>query len=193
MVEHPESNRLIRAVERCANAGIVWAGVLYRSAAPSFATRDELLTGVGAKVAGGRWNSPGSFRTIYTSLEPQTALEEAFGQVRYYGLPPAAAFPRVLVSLKVHLQQVLDLTNGDLRNSLRVSRERLLTEPWREMQDRGEEALTQAIGRIAWQALWEGLLVPSAAHSAGRDLVIFPANLLPGSWLQIVNPEQLPS
>jgi hypothetical protein len=65
-------------------------------------------------------------------------------------------------------------------------------ERWWEREALDEEALTQAVGRIAWQIGLEGLLVPSAAHKGGVGLVFFPENKLAGSRLDIVNPKELP-
>jgi hypothetical protein len=87
---------------------------------------------------------------------------------------------------------VLNLTDDLIRRALRLPVRRLVTEPWREEQEAGREALTQAMGRIAFETNWEGLLVPSAARKDGRNLIIFPANLQTGSRLQIVNKSELP-
>ena len=63
--------------------------------------------------------------------------------------------PRVMVSVRVRLERVLDVTNGSIRSSLRLSEARLVREPWRLRQESGEEALTQAVGRVAKEAGWE--------------------------------------
>ena len=53
--------------------------------------------------------------------------------------------------------------------------------------------MTQAIGRLAYDADVEALLVASAARRGGANLVIFPANLeAPRSWLRIINKGELP-
>jgi len=167
--------------------------VLYRSASPRYATRDDLLAGAGSKSAGARWNPPKSFRTVYASLDIETALAEALAHFKHYNLPVAKAMPRVIVALEARLRRVLDLSDGAVRHALSVSQRRLLSEPWREENKRGREALTQALGRLAYEADLEGLLVPSAARRQGRNLVIFPANLdVPQSWLRLVNKAQLP-
>jgi len=102
--------------------------------------------------------------------------------------------PRVLVSIRVNLQCILNLTNQRVRRNLAVSREELLREDWRLANGRGQESKTQAIGRLSWDAEWEGLLAPSRAHAGGVNLVVFPGNLLtPGSYLLIINRDQLPS
>lgn len=99
---------------------------------------------------------------------------------------PEYAMPRVFVSLRVHVQRILPLTDGHTRAVLRVSHRRLTEEHWQDEQDCGREALTQAIGRIARDLGFEGLLVP-AAQGAGQNLVVFPDRLLPGSRLETIN------
>jgi hypothetical protein len=68
----------------------------------------------------------------------------------------------------------------------------MVAEEWWVRQGQNEEAATQALGRAAYAAGLEGLIVPSAARSGGRGLVFFPDNQRPGSVLTIVNPHELP-
>jgi hypothetical protein len=100
--------------------------------------------------------------------------------------------PRVTVSVRVRLVRVLDLTDGPTRSALRVSARRMLDKPWREEQAAGREALTQAIGRLAHELGWEGLLVPSAARKRGVNIILFPDNFARGSTFEIVNVGELP-
>jgi RES domain-containing protein len=189
---HPESDRLRHALERCASRAVRWSGLVYRSAPPRYANKDDLLTGVGSKTAGARWNPPRSFPTVYSSLDPHTALDEVLAHFRYYGFPIECAMPRVTVSVRARLLRVLDLTNGKIRSALRVSERRILDEPWRDEQNAGREALTQALGRIGHELGWEAFLVPSAARREGLNLIIFPANLARRSLLEIINVGELP-
>jgi hypothetical protein len=76
---------------------------------------------------------------------------------------------------------------------LKVSKRRILTEPWRAEQTAGREALTQALGRLAHEFGWEALLVPSAARKGGVNLIVFPDNLAMGSRFEIVNVAELPA
>lgn len=194
MREHPQFDRLARGLQRSLSLATSWRGVLFRSASPRYANKDDVITGAGSKAAGARWNPPGRFRTVYTSLDVETAVAEALAHFRHYGLPMARAMPRVIVSLEAQLQRVLDLTDGRVRRMLGVSEKRLLNEPWRQTQKRGREALTQAIGRGAYEADLEGILVPSSARPAGTNLIVFPANVdPPASWLRIINRDQLPA
>lgn len=191
--QHPESNRLAKALGRCRKHAKPWDGIVYRSASVRYANRDDLLTGTGSKSAGARWNPPASVATVYTGLDIQTAVEEALAHHRHYGFPVETALPRVLVSIQACLQTVLNLTDQSVRRTLGVKREQVLGEDWRACNEGQEEALTQAIGRLAWDAEWEGLLVPSVAHASGTNLIVFPGNLLPpGSYLLVINRDQLP-
>ena len=193
MKPHPDTDRLRRALEKCLPRAIAWQGELFRSAAPRYANKDDIITGAGSKAAGARWNPPGGFHTVYASLDVETAVAEALQHFRYYGLPVSKAMPRVIVALETKLERVLDLRDGDVRRVLVVSEKRMLSEPGREEQQKGHEALTQAIGRIAYDLDIQALLVPSAARKVGSNLIVLPANLdPPKTWLRIVNRDELP-
>jgi RES domain-containing protein len=87
---------------------------------------------------------------------------------------------------------VLDLRDGDVRRLLVVSEKRMLSEPWREEQQKGREALTQAIGRLSHELDVQAVCVPSAARKGGSNLIVFPANLdPPDSWVRIFNRNEL--
>ena len=101
--------------------------------------------------------------------------------------------PKLVNGVEVHLHRVLDLTAGPVRRRLVLSWDRLIGERWWEQQANDEEALTQAVGRAAWEAGLEGLLAPSAARAGGVNLVYFPERKLPQSSLTIIHPEELPA
>ncbi len=192
---HPEIDRLRQSLERCRELAVPWSGVAYRSASVPYANRDDLLTGAGARRAGARWNAPGTMLTNYLCLEPRTAVEESLAHHRYYGIPVEQALPRVLVAVQIQLQHVLDLTRQPVRRRLGLTRQQLLQENWRLSNSASQEALTQALGRLAYATIWwEGLLVPSAADPGGVNIVFFPGNVRPPeSFFWIVNREQLPA
>jgi RES domain-containing protein len=171
---------------------VEWSGDVYRFAAPRWATEAELLTGAGALKAGGRWHPVGLCRAVYASLDPETALAESLAHFRRFQVALRNAMPRTLNAVAVRLHQVLDLTDGRIRQRLGLSWDRMLQERWWEWEARDEEALTQALGRAAWEATLEGLLVPSTARNGGVNLVHFPDRRLPASTLEIINPDELP-
>jgi RES domain-containing protein len=194
MTPHPDSDRIVRAIRRCLSAGLVgpWTGDLYRYAAPRWATEAELLTGAGALHAGGRWHPIATFRAVYASLDPETALAESLAHCRRYGLELRDAMPKTGNAVVAHLQHTLDLTNGRIRQRLGLSEVRLLAERWWEHEVNDPEALTQAVGRIACEVGLEALLVSSAARKGGKGIVYFPDNKFTASTLRIVNPDELP-
>jgi RES domain-containing protein len=174
--EHPEFPRLRDALRAAAPRAVPWAGTLYRSVAPAYAAGRHILSGRGAFEAGGRFNAPGLYPTVYASLDPQTAMAETLASCRYWGLPEEEALPRVFVAIRARLGQVLDLRDGGERQRIRLSLERMVQCDWRRAQGQGQEALTQALGRAAYDAGLEALLVPSAAAEGG-NAVIFPERL----------------
>jgi len=192
LAAHPDSTRLERAVGRAVLLAVPWAGEAFRATVMAFATRLDLASGEGARLHGGRWTPKGAFRTLYGSLTPEAALAELLEGHRRKGLPDAQALPVAVVGLDIKLQRVLDLTDGRCRQALGISLGRITTEPWERLQRRRKEALTQALGRLARQAGFEGLLVPSAIpRRTHRNIVVFIGMLMPESRVEIVHPEQL--
>ena len=72
-----------------------------------------------------------------------------------------------------------------------VSREHMCMEQWEKIQRTGKEAITQTIGRLAWERKFDGLLVPSAARASGVNLVAFPDHT-PRGCIEIYNSDELP-
>jgi len=78
----------------------------------------------------------------------------------------------------VKLQSVLDFTVNHVQQTLGVSARRMRSTPWRAFQERGQEAVTQALGRIAWEENLEAILVPSARAVGETNIVVFPGRRL---------------
>jgi hypothetical protein len=89
---------------------------------------------------------------------------------RYFTVPPAGGF--IEASIRLHLTRVLDLTNGRLLRKAGIGLD-LLTQ--------ARSALTQEIGLRAWESGLEGLIAPSAADPAQRNLAVLLDNQRP-SW-----------
>ena len=66
-----------------------------------------------------------------------------------------------------------------------------LSGDWQDTQDKGQEALTQAIGRLAREAGFQGVQFPSAVKEGGSNVVLF-RDRVPGDRLQIIRKEKLP-
>lgn len=193
MVIHKDSARLNTHLLRLLPQAIAWSGIGYRSASTKYANSKDITTGMGSMKSGGRWNPLRSFPTVYLSCELDTAFKESFAHLSYFGFEPHMALPRTFAAVQLRLHRILDLTDGNVLKSLRVSRRSLLKQDWRRIQDGGREALSQAIGRLAQELGYEGILAPSAAAQRGTNLVYFPGSLLTTSRVKVLNPAQLPS
>jgi hypothetical protein len=96
----------------------------------------------------------------------------------------------VIAAVEARLSLVLDLTQPMVLRTLREPLARLRREDWQRAQDQGREALTQAIGRAAFEEGLEALLAPSAAVEDAVNIVVFPARLGPDSFLRARGLEQ---
>lgn len=187
---HPRSDELVEGIQRC--QPVAFAAKLIRVVGIEYANREDLVAGHGSLRYGGRYNPKGGFRAIYGSLELDTATAELLAHHRRQGRPDPEAdvFPLVAVSLEADVERLLDLTDAATRRALKVSRSDLVGD-WQEAQDLGREALTQAIGRLARAAGYQGLLAPSAARSTGRNIVLF-RDKVRKSRLRIIHRHKLP-
>jgi RES domain-containing protein len=191
MKKHPQSEALARGLNRATKHAGPFAAETFRATSVEYSNRDDLLTGLGAKMNGGRWNPPGSFAAVYVSTSAEGAVSEYLAHQRHFGFRDSDALPCTLVGLEVQLKTVLDLTDGEVRKALGVSETRMLDDAWRKAKK--HESLTQAIGRLAFEAEFEAILVPSSAAPGVKNLVVFPGNVVPpDGYVKIVNRSKLP-
>lgn len=164
-----------------------WSGTLFRFQTVAFPTPEDVLSGLGAKQRGGRWNPPG-VPALYGSTTDATALEESKANDRYAGMVNRS--PRLVVAVEARLARVLDFTSALVRRELGVTLTELTAEDWRKLMESGRESFTQALGRAVFQAGASGILARSAA-AAGVNAVVFPGNLGKGENLAVVEGEKL--
>ena len=120
-------------------------------------------------------------------------MHEAYQNILHLGFPASSIRPRVFAGAKARLQALFDLTNATVRAHLGFTLVELLNEDWLGIQEEGDESWTQAIGRGAYVAGFEGLLVPSAQDRPdGVNVVLFPDRLRRGSKIVILGADQLP-
>lgn len=188
---HPDTPRLTQALENCLAPVTERAHDACRIARPKHATLTGLVDGEGAKKFGGRWNPPG-IPAVYLSLDLSTATAELEQRHRGEGVPLNEMTPRVIVSMRVRLRRVLDLSRSETRDIIGVSLDQLCEE-WQNRENGEDEPITQAIGRLAWGRRLDGLLVPSvpAKSRAGANVVVYPDHAHPG-WCHIYGSEDLP-
>jgi RES domain-containing protein len=172
------------------SSAVPFAGVVYRSSTPKYATEADLLTGAGGIVSAGRWN-PKGMALVYLTSTAGAALEEALAHYRYYGIPVHQAMPRTIVSVEAKLNTVLDIRDPSVLGHLGVTEEQFTALDWRAEVKAGREPLTHRLIRAAQSGPWEGLIVPSAAVPGQHNLLVFPGKLGPGSSLNVVNSDKL--
>jgi RES domain-containing protein len=192
MFAHPEYQRILQRIYGCSHLGKPWHGTFYRSPRLRYTNRADILSGKGSLISGGRWNACGAFSAVYGALSSETALKESLEQAHYFGLEGHTVFPRGLVAMKADLTNVLDLTSGIMRKHLLISKKRIVETDWRKEQDKGREALTQAIGRAAHKTGFDGILAPSKADPAGIILVLFPENFHGKPPVLFINESEVP-
>lgn len=190
-IDPPEVVELFEAIASLYADADGFNGVLVRNVGAKYASKNNFYSGAGAAKTGGRWNRRG-LEAIYTSLDVETATFEAYQDFIYRGFPLTTITPRVTAGAKVTLGKVLDLTNSKILKKIGFTTKELTGENWRALQKAGEESWTQAIGRGAYLAKFEGLLVPSARKEAASNLVILPKRLAKTSKIEILGADQLP-
>lgn len=167
-------------------------GVCVRNTKLRYANTQNALSDIGSKIWGGRYNFRGLFGVLYLSRDMDTCLAEFERFCRLAGGTLPIYLPRAFISVNVRLVKVLDLTRQDVRRAIGVSRDLLTKTDWQRIQlVERREAPTQSIGRFARAARIEGIIVPSAA-CRGSNVDIFCENVLPGSEISLLNPNEFP-
>jgi RES domain-containing protein len=155
-----------------------------------FARADKLMSGEGTRKFGARWMAPGVERVVHLSTTEMTAIQESRGHFVRYGLDAAKPEPRVLVTLEVEVSKLLDLFRLDsMRAGFTI--QEMLDDDWEQLNERGKESLSQALGRAAFSLGYETMLTPSAILGRRRNLVVFPENLAYRSHFAIAHEDTL--
>ena len=165
--------------------------ICFRNVKVRRATKTGVLATTGSIVTGGRYNFIGDFGTLYLSWDIHTSIEETTKSNISLLVDIAMRLPVVIVGYEVILSKVLDLTDISLLNRIGIVKGDLL-EDWENSQMLGVPALTQDIGRYAYDVGFEAIRSPSAVWGIGMNLNIFPDKLLAGSRIEAVNREELP-
>lgn len=123
----------------------------------TWASRDPLS----GNYSGGRWDPPGEFEVLYTSLAADSSLAEV-----YYHLSRAPVFSSAqvrLARLHVSAERTLNLTDQNLLQQLGI------VDP---LANHLDHSISQAIGAAARFLEFQGMLVPSARWPS-QNLVLF--------------------
>jgi RES domain-containing protein len=174
MRSHPSYKALHTALGKALPGVAVFRGILYRACDPVYANTRDLLTGVGNQKHGGRWNAPDGMATIYLSQSIEGAISESLGLPSRFGFDPATRLPLTLVAVDASIELVIDFTDTDLRKKITITFAAMTGCDWRSENVAGREALTQALGRAAFELGAHGIIVPSAAKRTYKNLTYFP-------------------
>lgn len=148
-------------------------GTVFRATNPKYSELPDLISGKGAKLKGSRWNAPGQMRVLHASDSPESALTEALATYRRFAIPIPSDLHIVVRAIHVDARSFLDLREGEFRQSIRVSEERLLSIDWEQENAGGQESVSQAVGRAAAEAGFCGLITPSAAVPDATNTAVF--------------------
>ena len=167
-----------------------FAGTVYRVMRLEYSSPEDAISGAGAARWGGRWNPPG-LPAFYASTTYDVAHKEVAAAAGYYRARVTNELPRVEAAFDVRLARTLDLSTRRALRQMRLTQKSLRAVDWRAANDGGQEALTQAVGRLAAALELEGLVVPSAGIRGGRNIVVFPRLLMAGSRIRARGLEKL--
>jgi RES domain-containing protein len=117
--------------------------------------------------ARGRWNREGAYGCLYTALSEEGALGEAAKYLRRAGVAPKFSPPRDLVSLRVRVEPVMDLTVASVRRTLGVSLSTLTGDDEMDLET------CRSVADLAKQQQYCAILSPSAALSGSTNLNLY--------------------
>ena len=184
---HSDYRRIAAAVKTVISSARPWTGTIYRSAPPKWAGSRDMLTGAGSMKSGARFNAAGSFPALYGSTTPELAMIESLAYQRRAGLPIQWSLPLVFKAISVDLEWLLDLTDPAVLSALNVILDQLRFDPWWLARARGEESLTQAIGRAAHDSGAQALFAASAQKLGhGHNIIVLPDHIHPPSALKVL-------
>lgn len=165
--------------------------ICFRNVKVRRATKNGVLATTGSIITGGRYNFIGDFGSLYLSWDIHTSIEETTKSNMSLLIDTAMRLPVVIIGYEITLSKILDLTDNDLLDRIGLVKADLL-EDWEDSQKLGMPALTQNIGRYAYDMGFEAIKSPSAVWDMGMNLNIFPDKLLAESKIEVVNIEELP-
>lgn len=181
--------KLQRRMSKALNRAVKFQGVGYRNVGQQFANRQDIVSTIGSLNWGGRYNVARNFGVLYLSCDLDTCLKELEHAARYEGVSIEEKLPRTVTGIKVQLLKVLDLTDTRVRKEIGIPKKILVETDWAKENRDGREAPTQMIGRLARDAGFDALLVPSARWS-GKNLNLLDDGKL-SSRVLVINLEAL--
>jgi RES domain-containing protein len=153
---------------------------VFRHCGPQHTDLDQTLAH--AETVGGHYNPPAEFGAIYASATRADALRELHRSAERLGLERGDLLPRVLLTLELRVEKLLDLTDEGVREAWGVQLEDLLHDT--------DYSRCHEIARSARRAGYEAIRFP-AFDRRGVNYAIFLDRLKPGSSLRSISEESL--
>jgi len=164
-------------------SSVEFSGLAYRIHA---ADKDALDTAA-SKEFGGRWNRAKKYAALYVSLTKEIAQAEHTSQLLKRGLTPGDLSDRWITTIRMHLTQVLDLTDPGRQKEFGLTKSELESD-----QDACRKKILEVSEKARAQG-YEAILSPSARFPNGKNLNIFPDKLSKKSSLKIIKSERFKS
>lgn len=129
--------------------------------------------------ANGRWNVQEKFGCLYTSLTPRGVLYEYRKACRRN--PSFRNSNRVLVSINVEVEPVLDLRDGKVRQKVHLSKETIQSDDAEDVEECKRTAAETIYDHVA--ILAPSAAVPSSVDDEEENLMIYEST--PGQTLKL--------
>ncbi|CAN5647208.1 hypothetical protein BH23GEM7_BH23GEM7_11310 [soil metagenome] len=160
--------------------GATFTGLAYRQCHPDHADLEATLRA--SQSFSFRFNRENEFGALYVALDRATAVADLVRRARLSSTPVQAYAPRVLLTLRVELRKVLDLTDPAIRRQWDIALEDLQADDYLRCQE---------VAQVARRQGYEAIRYPSATGE-GENLAIFLDRLQPESEVTIQEQEELP-
>ncbi len=118
-------------------------------------------------LADGRWNRAGEYGCLYTSLSREGAVAEYEKMLKRFGLAPEEDQRRDLVTVRVTVSPILDLTDRKVHQELGIPLDALLSDKPADLE------FCRAVADLARGRAYRAILSPSAARKGAHNLNIY--------------------
>lgn len=158
-------------------------GTFFRSVEITYAVPDDVVSGEGTRLNGGRF-APAGTRAVFASLDEETAIREAAARRRRLtGTPPIdfKAYPRLTYLIKAQMSKCVDLRA--------IAGPQESDEMLKAALDVDDQEASQDIGKYLLARGVDGIIFPSVL-GAGTNLVVFK-DADPAPFVDILNRDEV--
>jgi len=161
------------ALDRLLVSAVPFADSCFRSVELEYAHPDEVVSGEGCRLKGGRFAAKGT-RAVYGSLDEETATREVTARKARLGgagIISLKDYPRVTYVISIKAKKCLDLRN--------VGTEAVLKDLLAAMSDPDDLGASQEMGAYLAGKGIDAIIFPSVTGSGGNIVVFLDADPSP--------------